>query len=219
MSIDIDIDVDEIKKIYEEMTPLIRRDLKEEFDECRITGPEFSAAYITLTQAILNGAMQAVVSIATKETDADRCLKNEQCASSQATTARNDLMAAKDVSVKDQDIATKKAQEAVLVRQESGFDDNLRQKLFESQMNAWALMFSSGLLEDKPCFIASDEASKLYKGILDRSMPAIPPKTPAECCVAAGGVWNASTSICDLEAGCIANGGAWDKNTSSCTYP
>ena len=39
---------------------------------------------------------------------------------------------------------------------------NKYQKLFEAQMNAWALMFSSGLLTDKPTIISNDSASALY---------------------------------------------------------
>ena len=47
-------------------------------------------------------------------------------------------------------------------RQKEGFDDNKYQKLFEAQMNSWALMFSSGLLETKPSIISNDSASALY---------------------------------------------------------
>ena len=47
-------------------------------------------------------------------------------------------------------------------RQKEGFDDNKYQKLFEAQMNAWALMFSSGLLTTQPSIISNDSASSLY---------------------------------------------------------
>lgn len=47
-------------------------------------------------------------------------------------------------------------------RQKEGFDDNKYQKLFESQINAWGLMFSSGLLTEKPSIITSDKVSSLY---------------------------------------------------------
>lgn len=47
-------------------------------------------------------------------------------------------------------------------RQKQGFDDNLKQKLFETQMGAWSTMFNSGLLTDKPAVISNDEASALY---------------------------------------------------------
>ena len=66
----------------------------------------------------------------------------------------------KDNLIKDEDL--KQANIDLLNRQKEGFDDNKYQKLFEAQMNAWALMFSSGLLETKPSIISNDSASSLY---------------------------------------------------------
>lgn len=66
----------------------------------------------------------------------------------------------KDQSTKDLEV--KQANIDLLNRQREGFDDNKYQKLFEAQMSAWALMFSSGLLTDKPTIISNDSASSLY---------------------------------------------------------
>ena len=66
----------------------------------------------------------------------------------------------KDNLIKDEDL--KQANIDLLNRQKEGFDDNKHQKLFEAQMNAWALMFSSGLLTTKPSIISNDSASSLY---------------------------------------------------------
>lgn len=66
----------------------------------------------------------------------------------------------KDNLIKDEDL--KQANIDLLNRQKEGFDDNKNQKLFEAQMNAWALMFSSGLLTTKPEIISNDSASSLY---------------------------------------------------------
>lgn len=66
----------------------------------------------------------------------------------------------KDQSTKDLEV--KQANIDLLNRQREGFDDNKYQKLFEAQMSAWALMFSSGLLTDKPTIISNDSASALY---------------------------------------------------------
>ena len=66
----------------------------------------------------------------------------------------------KDNLIKDEEL--KQANIDLLNRQREGFDDNKYQKLFEAQMNAWALMFSSGLLTDKPTIISNDSASALY---------------------------------------------------------
>lgn len=66
----------------------------------------------------------------------------------------------KDNLIKDEEL--KQANIDLLNRQKQGFDDNKHQKLFEAQMNAWALMFSSGLLTTKPQIISNDSASALY---------------------------------------------------------
>lgn len=58
-------------------------------------------------------------------------------------------------------------------RQKEGFDDNKYQKLFETQINAWGVMFSSGMLTEKPLIIESQQASKLYtKLVEDLNIPA-----------------------------------------------
>lgn len=62
----------------------------------------------------------------------------------------------------NKELDVKQAQEELYIRQKEGFDDNKYQKLFESQMSSWALMFSSGLLTEKPSVITSDKASALY---------------------------------------------------------
>ena len=66
----------------------------------------------------------------------------------------------KDNMIKEDEL--KQANIDLLNRQKEGFDDNKYQKLFEAQMNAWALMFSSGLLTTKPSIISNDSASALY---------------------------------------------------------
>ena len=66
----------------------------------------------------------------------------------------------KDNLLKDEEL--KQANIDLLNRQKEGFDDNKYQKLFEAQMNAWALMFSSGLLTTQPSIISNDSASALY---------------------------------------------------------
>ena len=66
----------------------------------------------------------------------------------------------KDQIIKDLEL--KQANIDLLDRQREGFDDNKYQKLFEAQMNAWALMFSSGLLKTQPSIISNDSASSLY---------------------------------------------------------
>ena len=69
----------------------------------------------------------------------------------------------KDNLIKDEDL--KQANIDLLNRQKEGFDDNKHQKLFEAQMNAWALAFSSGLLTTKPDIISNQSATTLYDAL------------------------------------------------------
>ena len=78
----------------------------------------------------------------------------------------------KDQSTKDLEV--KQANIDLLNRQREGFDDNKHQKLFEAQMNAWALTFSSGLLETQPSVIRDDAASKLYNLLLSSTSTPTP---------------------------------------------
>jgi len=68
----------------------------------------------------------------------------------------------KQLEILDSDKALKDAQLRYTNRQIEGFDDNKAMKLFEAQMNAWAMMFSSGILKEKPSIITSDAVSSLY---------------------------------------------------------
>ena len=87
--------------------------------------------------------------------DAQMIVAEEDCRLKKAQADAYPLQSAKDLEVKQANID-------LLNRQKEGFDDNKYQKLFEAQMNSWALMFSSGLLTDKPTIISNDSASALY---------------------------------------------------------
>ena len=70
--------------------------------------------------------------------------------------------AADDLLTSAKQRASIEKQTELYQRQKEGFDDNKYQKLFDSQINAWGLMFSSGMLSEKPSIITSDKVSTLY---------------------------------------------------------
>jgi len=188
----IKIDVEEVKNLYTELSTLVYGDMDKQYKEGKIHGPDYANTWAALMQGVISGALQSVVALQSKETELDRCVKREQCAASKAKTVRDDMLAQKEACVRQEQCDASKAktkrddlnaekQRDLTVRQTAGFDDNLRQKLFEAQMNAWAMMFSSGLLEAMPCFIASDEASKLYNGIIAKTMPPLFTPPPGGC--------------------------------------
>ena len=151
----------------------------------RITGAEYAEVYLGTMQSAIAEAMkfllnkdQIIKDLELKQaqidaTETDTLIKQEQSAKElelkQAQIAKinadKDLTSKQTLAYPEQqakDLAVKQANIDLLNRQREGFDDNKYQKLFEAQMNAWALMFSSGLLETKPSIISNDSASTLY---------------------------------------------------------
>jgi len=59
----------------------------------------------------------------------------------------------------------KEAELSTQERQKQGFDDNMKLKLFESQINGWSMMFSSGMLSSSPSIITNDEVTNLYNNL------------------------------------------------------
>ena len=126
----------------------------------RITGAEYAEVYLGTMQSAISEAMKFLLNkdpiikdLALKQTQIDVGLEEKRLKAAQADAFP--IQSAKDALVKQANID-------LLNRQKEGFDDNKYQKLFEAQMNAWALMFSSGLLTDKPTIISNDSASALY---------------------------------------------------------
>ena len=158
----------------------------------RITGAEYAEVYLGTMQTAISEAMKLVLQNDTlaKELElkqaqiakinAEKDLVNAQLAIFGVQQAKdlevkqaqiNKLTADKALtdaqilaypSQQAKDIEVKQANIDLLNRQKEGFDDNKYQKLFEAQMNAWALMFSSGLLTTQPSIISNDSASSLY---------------------------------------------------------
>lgn len=203
------LDVEQVKELYEEMSKLVYSDLDKQYKEKKINGSTYADTWAKLMSQVVSGSMQTIAAIQNKETDADRCVKKAQC----------DLSTAQKEKVEYETTEALPAQKSLTVRQTEGFDDNLRQKLFESQMNAWAMMFSSGLLETMPCFIASDEASNLYGAILEKKMYTFVADSDEDCCTKSGRLYNETTDECleYTETNCSLIGGVWTDDTCSIT--
>ena len=136
----------------------------------RITGAEYAEVYLGTMQSAISESMKFLLSKDQISKDlelkqANIALIEQQIVNLLKDAALKDanrelLTEQKTSLIKDNEV--KDANIALLDRQREGFDDNKYQKLFEAQMNAWALMFSSGLLTTKPEIISNDSASSLY---------------------------------------------------------
>ena len=178
--------------IFDVIIKAANENIKIQNQTSRITGAEYAEVYLGTMQSAISEAMKFVLQNDTlaKELElkqaeiakinAERDLVNAQIAAFGAQQAKElelkqaqitkinadkDLTNAQALAYPGQqakDLAVKQANIDLLNRQKEGFDDNKYQKLFEAQMNSWALMFSSGLLTDKPTIISNDSASSLY---------------------------------------------------------
>lgn len=92
-----------------------------------------------------------------KEFEAIKLIKEEQLNAQKSRAKVDD-----DLITAGKNRTMIEKQTDLYVRQTLGFDDNKYQKLFDSQIQSWALMYSSGMLETIPTIITNDKASELY---------------------------------------------------------
>ena len=126
-------------------------------------------------------ASQIEVSLKIDQTAKELQVKDEQIASSQAETIIKQDGSAADIKLKAAqtdklaaDIDNVDAQRALYDRQRQGFDDNKYQKLLDTQTNAWALMFSSGMLEASqlPVAISGAQLTDVYELASGTTIPS-----------------------------------------------
>ena len=146
--------------IFDIIMKAANENIKIQNQTSRITGAEYAEVYLGTMQSAISEAMrfllnrdQSTKDLEVKQAQIDKLAADEALIKAQTTAYP--VQQAKDLEVKQANID-------LLNRQKEGFDDNKYQKLFEAQMNAWALMFSSGLLTTKPQVISNDSASSLY---------------------------------------------------------
>ena len=153
--------------IFDVLMKAVNENINIQFEQNRITGSDYATVYLGAIETCIKEATNLLLQKAVADKEIE--VKQAQILQIQASilntqedtklkSAQADaypLQSAKDLEVKQANID-------LLNRQKEGFDDNKYQKLFEAQMNAWALMFSSGLLETKPSIISNDSASALY---------------------------------------------------------
>ena len=160
--------------VFDKLMHAINGNILVQYDSGRIKGPEYANVYLGSMQTAI---MEAMKFLLTKEQiDKDLELKAAQIAAIATENSIKTAQSAKDLLLKDKELSVKQAQIDKLAddqltaakqrnlyqRQIEGFDDNKYQKLFESQLSSWGLMFSSGMLTEKPSIITGDKVSQLY---------------------------------------------------------
>ena len=135
--------------VFDKIMRTLNAHMLAQYKAQRLKAENFATVYVGVVPTVLQESMKFIM-------QKDNLLKDLEVKDANIAL----LNRQKDNLVKDNEV--KDANIALLNRQKEGFDDNKYQKLFEAQMNAWALMFSSGLLTTQPSIISNDSASSLY---------------------------------------------------------
>ncbi len=106
----IELDLEQVEEIYDSLSTKLYDDMDKQYKEGKISGSTYAATWAELMKQVINGSLNAVISLQTKETAMDRCVKQEQCDSSKAKTSRDDELADKNMEVSDKDIDVKDEQ-------------------------------------------------------------------------------------------------------------
>jgi hypothetical protein len=148
----------------------VKAELDDRFERGYLKGTEYTEAFIKLMSEAMQLAFEGPLKQAQVEAESDKAkLIDAQIRKVEA-----------DIELAQKEIELKEKQIELTDRQIDGFDDNKEQKMLEAQLNAWAMMFSSGLLEDMPQIINSDEVTKLYCKMADElGIPCNPTPDPA----------------------------------------
>ncbi len=191
-----ELDIDQIINGIKEIDIYLRSSLDQDLKAGRLNETTYMERWAGLLNTSIASTIGAVVGIQTKETDADRKLKEKQIEDIQASI---DLKKAQQEKV-DYEVANVLPKQVEFTeRQIEGFDDNKKQKMLDIQMNAWAMMFSSGLLDQVPGVINGDNVSDLYcmmeneVGVPDSGDICDPCSTAydeEQCCKKMGGEWH-----------------------------
>lgn len=177
------IDSDEILSLYQKLRVEVTADLDAQFDLGRINGNAYVETYAKLMDRIIGSSIGAIVDMQTKETDADRDVKasvvNKNNVEAEelvkATDSKIALNAAQEnklacdccnaSKIADADVVLKAQQGQLYDRQRQGFDDNARQKLFETQMSGFSMVFADTALEEVVAPMNEKQICETYNAV------------------------------------------------------
>ena len=162
-------DIQQVMDLWEQLAEKVKEELDDRFDKGFLKGTEYTEAFIKLMSQAMQLSFDGPLKQAQVEAEGDKAALIE----AQIRKLEKEIeLAEKELELKDKQIE-------MTERQIEGFDDNKEQKMLEAQLNAWAMMFSSGLLEDMPAIINSDEVTKLYcKMAQELGIPCNPTQAP-----------------------------------------
>jgi hypothetical protein len=188
---DIVFDIPQFEDLYDSANAKIQKDLQDQYDCKKINGATYADVWSKLMGTMLQSVIGAIVNLQSKETDDDRCVKQATCTK---LTAEANFTDAKTTEVPlngtvQREVQT--AQKELYIRQKEGFDDNKNQKLYEAQLNAWAVVFTDSNLECMQPSLYFAAVNESYETISGIEAPEPPTGSPCEGDEGEGGVTTA----------------------------
>ena len=172
-------DIDQFEALYDSANIKLQADLQDQYDCKKINGATYADVWSKLMGTMLSSAIGAIVSLQSKETEADRCVKNATCTKLGSESSLIDAKAAEVPLNGTSQRAVQSAQKDLYVRQKTGFDDNKMQKLYEAQLNSWAVVFSDSNLECMQPSLYFAAVNNTYEEISGETAPT--PPTGSAC--------------------------------------
>lgn len=172
----VKIDLDQISDLYDLMAEKVYADMDKQYKEGKINGATYADTWAKLMDSVIAGSIQAIVSLQSKETDADRCLKQTECETKkqladsrvlvdQAQIEKLECDCRNSTDLKTAEVGLKDKQGQLYERQKQGFDDNARQKLYDAQMTAWSMVYADTDLTTITPSISDNEIMTTYQKI------------------------------------------------------
>lgn len=157
--------------IFDVLMKSVNDNINIQYETNRITGADYAKVYLAGIETCIKESINFLLQKAAIEKDLE--LKAQQILSMRNDDSIKSAQSTKDLEIKTaqknkliDDMLTAAKQRDLYQRQIEGFDDNKLQKLFESQISSWGLMFSSGMLEEKPAFITGTQVTDLYNKLI-----------------------------------------------------
>jgi len=181
---EVKIDTEQVSQLYRVMSNLVYEDLDKQYKEGKISGATYAETWAKLMDSVVAGSMNTIANIQMRETPSDRTLKQTQQQREEKNIEEIDKESARKDCINEKNCEHVSAQTDLVKEQKAaieydlshlkpkevefmdariqGFNDNMMIKMLETQFNGWSVMFASGMLEESPAIISSDELSKLY---------------------------------------------------------
>ena len=148
--------------VFDVLMKSVNDNINIQYETNRITGADYAKVYLAGIETCIKESINFLLQKATIEKDVN--LKQAQIAVANEERRLKAVQADSYPTQAAADLAVKTAQVELYNKQKAGFDDNRRQKLFESSVNAWALAYSSGILDKAilPSFINNTDMTDLF---------------------------------------------------------